>query len=151
MICLARYSHKRDTSNLVSTDGSYGGAAFNPEQYDAEQAIAAAQQHLEQLEKNKLKKKPQASCVRERDRSGVVGATHLRHGVAQRRRVRPDPVGGRRVAVGTVWKSTGAGCTGALAGAATVLAPSSGEEPISATPSSRCRVDGVDVERAVKF
>ena len=63
MICLARYSHKRDTSNLVSTDGSYGGAAFNQAQYDAEQAIAAAQQHLEQLEKNKLKKKPQASCV----------------------------------------------------------------------------------------
>ena len=63
MICLARYSHKRDTSNLVSTDGSYGGAAFNQEQYDAEQAIAAAQQHLEQLEKNRLKKKPQASCV----------------------------------------------------------------------------------------
>ena len=47
MICLARYSHKRDTSNLVSTDGSYGGAAFNQEQYDADQAIAAAQQHLE--------------------------------------------------------------------------------------------------------
>ena len=63
MICLARYSHKRDTSNLVSTDGSYGGAAFNQEQYDAEQAIAAAKEHLEQLEKNRLKKKPQASCV----------------------------------------------------------------------------------------
>ena len=40
---------------------------------------------------------------------------------------------------------------------AAVLAPSSGEEPVSATPSSRHRVDGVEVdatmqhERAVKF
>ena len=41
----------------------YGGDAWDADKWAAEEAIKAAQAQLDELERNKEKKKPQASCI----------------------------------------------------------------------------------------